>query len=482
MTTHFFDVTDIVLYVETETSISGIQRVSFEIIKRMVEHHGSARVNLTYWDRARRDYFCIPSDFINDMPEFDSNVLRHVFFGKSAKVRGGVAPTLEKYRHKPMKYRFHHLRRSYHARRGDNAHFRRHGSSLDEWRNFHTPLGPAPTSTSPPLERTPLTKIAKKGDQLVILGATWAIDGIDECFQHLKDNHGLEVTKVIHDLIPIITPEHIAGDFAKEFYRWLQASTGYCSRYIANSQNTARDLRVFMDEVGTIQPIDVIPLAQDFTLTSSPAPQTCSTPPVSAPGTYAHRLELAMGQRQSILNISKTPFVLVVGTLESRKNIWRLLQVWDRLVQNADLDMPKLVFAGKSGWQNDDFNRFLQSSGNLRGWVEIADRPSDTELAFLYKNCEFTVTVSFYEGWGLPIGESLYFGKTAVVANNSSMPEVGQDMVEYCDAQSISSIQDACRRLISDPKYRIELEARIAKTSLRTWDDVTSDFLAILSV
>jgi glycosyltransferase involved in cell wall biosynthesis len=167
--------------------------------------------------------------------------------------------------------------------------------------------------------------------------------------------------------------------------------------------------------------------------------------------------------------------------MESRKNIWRLAQAWLRLTQTPGLDVPKLVFAGKPGWYNDDFESLMKATGNLGGWVQFAKQPSDTELGFLYENCLFTATVSLYEGWGLPIGESLSFGKTAVVADNSSMPEVGGDLVEYCDAHSISSIYDACHKLIADPDHRHALESKIAGTSLRTWDDVTNDFMATIN-
>ncbi len=184
--------------------------------------------------------------------------------------------------------------------------------------------------------------------------------------------------------------------------------------------------------------------------------------------------------RREITELARTPFVLVVGTLESRKNIWRLAQAWQRLSAEAGLALPRLVFAGKRGWHIADFNDLMQATGNLGGLVQFADRPSDTELAWLYENCLFTAMVSLYEGWGLPIGESLAFGKTAVVADNSSMPEVGGDMVEYCDATSIDSIADAVRKLVAEPAHRETLEARIADTRLRTWDDVAADFVAAL--
>lgn len=476
MATYFFDVTDIVLYVEKETSVSGIQRVSFEVIKRMLARHGTDRVKLSYWDRARHDYVALPSDFLAAMPEFDPDVFSAVFFGKGARSKAETAPTLERYRNKPMKYRFHHLRSSFHAARGNEAHFDKHNTSIAEWRAFNAGDHAGRDVKLTEIPRQRVEEIVVAGDQIVVLGATWAIDGIDDCFARLAAR-GVEISQLIHDLIPIITPEHIAGEFAQEFYRWLTAAAGYCTSFFANSKNTAKDLQAFMTEIGIEKPIQTVPLAQEFTVSEPPHIRKTKGPE----GAYKARVDRSLGLRREILNLSKVPFVLVVGTMESRKNIWRLALAWQRLIRDETLEVPKLVFAGKPGWYNDDFNQLNHFTGNLGGYIQFADKPTDGELAFLYETCVFTAMVSFYEGWGLPIGESLHFGKTAIVAQNSSMPEVGGDLVEYCDAQSLHSIHAAAHKLVADPDHRRALEAKIAATRLRSWDDVTQDFVDRLS-
>jgi glycosyltransferase involved in cell wall biosynthesis len=470
---YFFDMTDILLYVEKETTVSGIQRVSFEVIRRVVSRLGFENVRLSYWDRLHREYVAINSDFIADMDEFSPDVFGAVFFGKKARAQYDAAPTLMRYRNRPLKYWLYSKVRAYHAARGHERYFAKMGSSIDEWEAFKIRKDPARIEVPKETERTTISKIAKPGDQLIILGAIWNIDGLEPALQHLKDNNGIEIYQLVHDLIPIIATEHIAADFSGEFYHWLLSSMGYCTRFIANSENTGRDLQRFMDEVGQQRSIDVVPLAQKFDVVHSNRIEDPAKP-------FKSRLSSLYGLNQSVLNLTKTPFVLVVGTMESRKNIWRLAQAWQRLTRISGLDVPKLVFAGKPGWYNDDFENLMKSTGNLGGWVEFAKKPNDAELGFLYENCLFTATVSFYEGWGLPIGESLSFGKTAVVADNSSMPEVGGDLVEYCNAHSISSIYDACHKLIADPDHRRALEQKIAKKSLRTWDDVTDDFMNVL--
>ena len=178
--------------------------------------------------------------------------------------------------------------------------------------------------------------------------------------------------------------------------------------------------------------------------------------------------------------LTKTEYVLIVGTMEVRKNLWRVATVWDRLRREKGRELPKLVITGRKGWLNDDFENWMKATGNLGGWIQFVEGASDDILAYLYRNCLFTITASFYEGWGLPIGESLAYGKTAVVSNTSSMPEVGEDMVEYCDPHSLDSIEAACLKLIDNPVHRQDMEARITSDRLRSWEDVARDMLVVV--
>ena len=60
------------------------------------------------------------------------------------------------------------------------------------------------------------------------------------------------------------------------------------------------------------------------------------------------------------------------------------------------------------------------------------------------------------------------------------MPEVGGDLVEYCDPYDLNSITTACQKLITHPDRRRALEHKISQTNLRNWEDVTADFIAAL--
>jgi glycosyltransferase involved in cell wall biosynthesis len=473
---YYFDVTDIYIYLATETAVTGVQRVSFEVITRAIDILGVDKVWLTYWDAGKGEYLAAPTTFLKRGSDFTPEFFAQVFFGSRARSERQTAPTLMRYRRKPHKYMFHWLMRNYHAWWDDEEYFQKKGSSLVEWRSFAKGDNATLTADRIDVLAVPAYTIVQVDDSLIILGALWSIEGVYAQIKTLRDKNQVDISQLIHDLVPVLTPEHLGDNFSMEFYYWLENSINICTRFLANSENTARDLQRFMSEVGQSKPISVVPLAQKFTTAILPNDLGSSL----VDRLLKTHLKEIEGINLDIQNLTKIPYVLVVGTMESRKNAWRLGQVWKRLAEDRDIEVPRLVFAGKPGWHNSDFDQLMKGTNQLGGWVQFVKRPTDAELQFLYKNCLFTAMISFYEGWGLPIGEGLSFGKTGVVGNSSSLPEVGGDLVEYCDVQSIGSIYAACRRLIEEPTRRKALETKIANTTLRTWDDVANDVVELI--
>ena len=461
MTRYIFDVTDLRSYVSHHSQLSGIQRVSVMTIARACKKIGAGQVWLGYHERVTHSYklYACPTGSTHDLTDYTTlcEVL-HV----SPSLRS--LPKLEKYAKRPLKRRWHVWMRDLNARLGKEKYFKRKGLSLNEWIKARARMA----QLRRPVSSERLDRIARSGDRLVLLDNAWQPNGLESWLQHAHNTLGMEVWVLLHDLIPLVAPQYVKDATCNRFHDWLTHSTGFVTGYLANSENTGRDLRNFLKLQNASQPVKVVPLAQDLV--------SDATQEIILPNDYFAFTD-GMKVPDYIRALTKTPYVLIVGTLEGRKNLWQLATVWDRLRKQSGRSLPKLVFAGRRGWLNEDFNALMTATGQLGGWAEIIEEPDDTALSYLYGNCLFTVTVSFYEGWGLPIGESIAYGKTAVVSNTSSMPEVGGNMVEYCDPHSLDSIEAACLRLIDDPDHRVQLEERIANTHLRSWDEVAHDML-----
>lgn len=132
----------------------------------------------------------------------------------------------------------------------------------------------------------------------------------------------------------------------------------------------------------------------------------------------------------------KNKYFLYLGTLQPRKNILGLVEAYEEFLRRLAahnlkskknkgrvLSEPKLVIAGKVGWLADELLKRIQDSPFkekiiLTGFVE------DKFKRALYQNAIASLLLSFYEGFGIPVLESLQVGTIPIVADNSSLPEV----------------------------------------------------------
>ena len=102
-------------------------------------------------------------------------------------------------------------------------------------------------------------------------------------------------------------------------------------------------------------------------------------------------------------------------------------------------------------------------------------------LRRLYEEADFTVYPSVLEGFGLPIIESLWFGRPCVCANFGVMAENaaggGCLPVNVRDPQALA---DAILFLAHSPGKRRELALAATARHLKTWDEYAAQVLACL--
>jgi glycosyltransferase involved in cell wall biosynthesis len=146
-------------------------------------------------------------------------------------------------------------------------------------------------------------------------------------------------------------------------------------------------------------------------------------------------------------------YVLVVGSLQPRKNVARLLDAWDRVRERS----PDTILA-VAGLRFDEifggagFER-LPRRVLLLGYVNDADLPA------LYSGAHAFVYPSLYEGFGLPPLEAIACGTPVLAANSGSLPEVIGDAGVLVDPRDVDAIADGLTRVIEDETLRARLRA-----------------------
>jgi glycosyltransferase involved in cell wall biosynthesis len=170
-------------------------------------------------------------------------------------------------------------------------------------------------------------------------------------------------------------------------------------------------------------------------------------------------------------------FLLVVGTIEPRKNLTRLVDSLARL--RAEDRQLELVVVGTRGWLYDDFlNRVKEL--NLQGAVRLLGFVPDDDLPGVYRAATVYVMASVYEGAGLPVLEAMACGVPVVSSRESSMPELGADVPRYFNPYDVDHMTDVIGMVLADDRLRAEMAAAGPERAGRySWQRAARETLAV---
>ena len=297
--------------------------------------------------------------------------------------------------------------------------------------------------------------LLRDSDIFLTLGAFWGVRGAGRLLQQLK-NSGVVIGLFIHDIIPITHPEYFQARDTRVFVKAVVEALTFADFVLTSSEYNKGTIATHSRSRGLNPQIDVVPLAHQFTKLTSEAPDIS----------------------EWVRRISESPFVLCVGTIEVRKNPLYLFNLW-KLMARSEQEVPTLVFAGRRGWLVQDFIEQLENCGYLNGKVIILNNVTDGELDLLYRRCILTVFPSFAEGWGLPVGESLAYGKICICAAAGGTSEVGRALADYVDPYNVRSGLEQLLHYLNNPEARSRREQIIAQSfEHRSWREVAGDLLA----
>lgn len=434
----WIDVEDLFEYAATQSRPSGIQRLSFEIYRAMVADG----------DPAPR--FCRHDRIGNTMREVRWAAVEQLFARLTGQHPAPPPPPdaappparglVRRYASRlPAEVRYPLAE----VVRAQQASFRA---------AFRALRGVAARRRRPPDAKRPdlpmatgidLAAAGGPGDVLLVLGSPWSRPDYADMVRGLQRSTGMRFGLLVYDLIPLLRPEFCDQNLVRVFSAWYSSVLPLADRVFTISRATAADVTAFAARRG-------------LPLRSAPRPVPIGTafPGAAEQGPPA---PLPAG-------LSPGSYALAVSTIEARKNHVLLFRAWRHLLESRPAaSVPKLVFAGRVGWLVADLMQQIANARNLDGHLVVVPEPSDAELAALYRGCRFTLFPSLYEGWGLPITESLCFGKPCLAADRTSMPEAGGALARYADPEHVGAWVAAIGRLLDDPHDLAAWEARVRR-------------------
>lgn len=142
-------------------------------------------------------------------------------------------------------------------------------------------------------------------------------------------------------------------------------------------------------------------------------------------------------------DVPKKKIILSVGTFNIRKNQHTLVKAF---LQSSIKDEYILVLAG-------DRNKVFAESGITNDMandrIKIYDKLTDEELMALYQQAEVVVSLSNYEGFGIPIIEGLFFGCKILCSDIPVYRELFNDVATFCEQNDVAEVANALTQIVS---------------------------------
>ncbi|MCL9781305.1 glycosyltransferase family 4 protein [Vibrio sp. S4M6] len=158
------------------------------------------------------------------------------------------------------------------------------------------------------------------------------------------------------------------------------------------------------------------------------------------------------------------PYLLCVGNRKPHKNEPMLIRAFAQAQIDSNI---RLLFTGNA---TEELEALISSLG-LESRVSFYGFVEEEQLPSLYKGALALVFPSLYEGFGLPVIESMACGTPVITSNCTSLPEVAGDAALLVDPNSKISISSAIEKLVSDEELQESLALRgLDQAKKFTWD------------
>jgi glycosyltransferase involved in cell wall biosynthesis len=215
---------------------------------------------------------------------------------------------------------------------------------------------------------------------------------------------------------------------------------------------------------------------RDFLERIGGSPDRIRAVPLAAGPEFAPRPRETLRAALAAHGLDATPYVLMVATLEVRKNHEVLLRAFARLRQRDPALPHRLVLVGTKWIGHERVFELIDQLG-LQDRVSYLGFAED--LPALYAGADAFVFPSIYEGFGLPPLEAMACGVPVLSANATSLPEVVGTSGILFEPHDFETLAGELHRVLVDRAHHADLSARgLARAAMFSWKQTAAAYLA----
>lgn len=250
----------------------------------------------------------------------------------------------------------------------------------------------------------------------------------------------------IHDLIPLRLP-HTTLDHKASFMR-------QCRRIVKNADHIAVVSEKTREDVISLLGVDESRVTNTYQA-------------VNVPAVLANRPQAEVERElEGVFNVGWKDYFLYFGAIEPKKNLGRIVEAY----LGANVDSPLVVIGGRAWLEEPELALMEQ--------IQAAENETSEKLlrfeympfsmlVSLIRGAKATLFPSLYEGFGLPVLESMALGTAVLTSTGGSLPEVAGDAALIVDPYDVAAMTRGIRALDSDEALRNELVAKGKKQAAK---------------
>ena len=247
---------------------------------------------------------------------------------------------------------------------------------------------------------------------------------------------GLPNIYTLHDLVPLRLP-YTTLDIKRRYLSMVKQIANQADHLVTVSETSKRDI------------INLLGVPEDRITNTFQA--------VSIPAAYQFKpLDILRAELQGSFRVTYKEYFIYFGAIEPKKNVGRLIEAY--LASNVD---SPLLLVGAKAWKSEGELKLLASLEEVaKKRVRVVDYVSYPMLVNLIRGAKATLFPSLYEGFGLPVLESMALGTPVLTSAVGSLAEVAGDAALLVDPYSTQSIAEGIRALDVDGELRASMSER----------------------
>jgi len=157
-----------------------------------------------------------------------------------------------------------------------------------------------------------------------------------------------------------------------------------------------------------------------------------------------------------IYSIPTKKYILSLGTLEPRKNLPVLIHAYEKLPDAIQKEYS-LVIAGGNGWKSEPTIEAIETAQKSGLSVVRIGYVDEKYKAALYQKASVYAMPSIYEGFGMPILESLASGIPVIASDIPVLREAGGKGALYFEVNNTAALTNSLVTLLTDPNLQKKL-------------------------